>query len=75
MGADQAGDHAAAVDIADQHHRRIGRAGEAHVGDVAGAQVDLGRAAGAFHQHDVRLGRSRAKLSSTVRQQRGFIAW
>ena len=53
LGADQAGDHAAAVDVADQHHRHVGGAGEAHIGDVVGAQIDLGRAARAFDQHDV----------------------
>ena len=34
LGADQAGDHAAAVDVADQHHRHVGGARETHVGDV-----------------------------------------
>ena len=53
MGADEAGDDAAAVDIADEHDRHVGRLGEAHVGDVAGAEIDLGRAAGALDQHDV----------------------
>ena len=53
MGADQAGDHAAAVDVADQHHRHIGRLGKAHIGDVAGAQIDLGRAPRALDQDDV----------------------
>ena len=43
LGADEAGDHAAAVDVADQHDRHVGRARKAHVGDVAGAQVDLRR--------------------------------
>jgi hypothetical protein len=58
MRADEAGDHAAAVDIPDQHHRHVGRAGKAHIGDVAGAQVDLAGAAGAFDQHDVGLARA-----------------
>ncbi len=34
LGADQARDHAAAVDIADQHDRHIGGARKAHIGDV-----------------------------------------
>ena len=53
LGADQAGDHPAAVDVADQHHRHVGGAGEAHIGDVVGAQIDLRRAARAFDQNDV----------------------
>ena len=32
--ADQRRDHAALVDVADQHDRQIGRRGKAHVGDV-----------------------------------------
>jgi hypothetical protein len=39
------------VDVADQHHRHLGGARKAHVGDVAGAQVDLGGRAGTLH-HD-----------------------
>ena len=53
-----AGDDAAAVDVADQQHRHARGRGEAHVGDVAGAQVDLGRAAGALDQDEVGLGRA-----------------
>ena len=51
--ADETRDHAAAVDVADEDHRHARRLGEAHIGDVAGAQVDLGRAARALDQDDV----------------------
>ncbi|CAB5603692.1 Uncharacterised protein [Pseudomonas aeruginosa] len=51
QGADQVGEDPAAVDIGDQDHRAIHRFGEAHVGDVVGAQVDLRRRAGALHHH------------------------
>ena len=44
-GADKLGDHAAAVDIADQHHRHVRRFGETHIGNVGGAQIDFGGAA------------------------------
>ena len=44
-------------------HRHVGRLGEAHVGDVAVAQVDLGRAAGALDQHEVGLGATGARSS------------
>ena len=40
---------------ATQHHRHPGGGGEAHVGDVVGSQVDLGGAARAFHQDEVRI--------------------
>jgi len=53
QGSDQVGEHTAAVDVGDQHHRHVGRLGKAHVGDVAVAQVDLGRAACPLHQHGV----------------------
>ena len=65
LGADQARDHAAAVDVADQHHRHVGGAGKAHIGDVVGAQIDLRRAARAFDQDEVGSRLQRAKLSST----------
>jgi hypothetical protein len=57
QGADEMGEDAAAVDVGDQDHRHVGRFGEAHVGDVAVAQVDLGRAAGTFDQDAVELRR------------------
>ena len=48
--ADQMRKNTAAVDVGDQDHRAIHRFGKTHVGDVAVAQVDLGRAAGPFDQ-------------------------
>ena len=51
QGADQVGEHPALVDIGDQQHRAVHRLGEAHVGDVAGPEVDLGRRTGALHHH------------------------
>ena len=53
---DDLGDHAAAIDIADQHDRRIRRARKTHIGDVALPQIDFGRTAGAFDQHEIGLG-------------------
>ena len=47
------GDHAAPVDIADQHHWRLRCQCKTHIGDIAGAEIDLGRAAGAFHQNNI----------------------
>ncbi len=68
-------DHAAAVDIADQHHGHVGGPGEAHIGDVAGAQVDLGRAAGPLDQHEVGVGLETAEALDHGAHQRGFQAW
>ena len=48
MRAGKARDHAAAIDVAGQHHRHIGGGGKSHIGDVAGAQIDLGGTARAF---------------------------
>ena len=56
MGADHLGDHAAPVDVAEQHHGHGSGARKPHVGDVARPQVDLGGAAGALDQHEVGLG-------------------
>ena len=72
LGADEAGDDAAAIDIADQHHRHVGGARKAHIGDVVGAQIDLGGAAGAFDQHDVGLGLQAGEAVEHERQQLGL---
>src|SRR5206468_8578743 len=47
QGAEQGGEHAAAIDVAHEQHRRVRHARDRHVDDVAIAQVDLGRAPGA----------------------------
>ena len=51
--ADQRGEDAAAVDVADEQHGQAGGACKAHVGQVALAQVDLGGRAGALADDDV----------------------
>ena len=55
LGADEACDHAAAVDVADEHDRHAGRARKPHIGDVVWPQVHLRGAAGAFDQHEIGL--------------------
>ncbi len=52
-GADQARDHAAAVDVADEHDRHVGGARKPHIGDVVVPQVHFRGAARAFDQHEV----------------------
>ncbi len=47
------GEHPAPVDVADHHHRQVGGPGQAHVGHVGVAQVDLRRAARALADHHV----------------------
>ncbi|MNF88370.1 hypothetical protein D3C84_708630 [compost metagenome] len=72
-GADQMGEHAALVDVGDQDHRAVHRLGEAHVGDIAGAQVDLGRRAGALHHHH-RIRRAQARVGGQHGLHRdGFV--
>ena len=53
MRAGEAGDDAAAIDVPEHHHGHVGCRGKSHIGDVAGTQVDLRRAAGAFDQDDI----------------------
>jgi hypothetical protein len=65
-------DHAAAVDVAHHDHGHIGRTGEAHVGDVAGAQVHFRGAARALHQHDVGGFPQAGETVEHKRQQRGL---
>ena len=72
MRADEAGDHAAAVDVADQDHRHVGGLGKAHIGDVAGAQVDLGRAARALRPGRGR--RRRAEPREALQHRRQQLA-
>ena len=55
------GENAAAIDVADEHDRAVGGAGKAHIGDVALAQVDLGRAARAFDEHEISVRSSCAR--------------
>jgi hypothetical protein len=55
--ADEMGEHAAAVDVADEPDRDVDRLGEAHVRDVARAQVHFRRAARAFDDQPVELAR------------------
>ena len=74
LGADQAGDHAAAVDVADQHDGHIGGAGEAHIGDVVGAEVDLRRAARALDQDDVGFALQPREAVQHERHQLGLDA-
>ena len=69
MGADQLGDDAAALDIADQRHRNIGRLGKAHIGDVAVAQVDFRRTSCSFDEDEVRRVRETGERAEDGRQQ------
>ncbi len=63
LGADDLGDDAAAINIAEQDHRNVGGAGETHVRNVILAQIDFRRAAGPFDNDNVGLG---AKPRETV---------
>ena len=72
MGADEAGDHAATVDVADERNRNLRGNRKSHVGDIARPQIDLGRAARAFDEHDIGLS---AELRETIEdrwQQHGL---
>ena len=71
-GADDARDHAAAVDVADQDHRQIGGSGEAHIGDVDAGQVDLRRASRAFDQDQFRRRRKAPVAGQHHGQQFGL---
>ena len=54
--------------------RAVDRFGESHVGDVALAQIDLGRAAGAFDDHRRRTARAAARSdSSTASHRDGLV--
>ena len=55
LGPNDLGNDAAAIDVAEQNHRNIGRAGKAHIGDIVLAQIDFRRAPGAFNKNQIRL--------------------
>jgi hypothetical protein len=58
--ADEVGEHTAAIDIRDQHHRAVDRLGKAHIGNVTHPQIDLGGGAGTLDEHElVRAGEPR----------------
>jgi hypothetical protein len=62
----------APVDVADQHHRRVGGPGEAHIGDVARAQVDLGGGARALDEDEVGVFREAREAVQDGGQEPGF---
>ena len=64
----------AAIDIADEHDRHIGRVRESHVGDVVRAQVGFRRAAGAFDDDDVCCRAAAAKAFDRDLQQIALVA-
>ena len=75
--ADELREDAAAIDIADEHDRRLGALGHLHVHDIARLQVDLGGRAGAFDDDEVvtlRAGAASAVARSTSRSS-GLRRW
>jgi hypothetical protein len=70
--ADQMRENAAPVDVGNDDHRAIDGLGKAHVGDVAIAQVDLGRRPGALDQHAIVGRRQAPQDSSTAPIARGL---
>ncbi|MNC27018.1 hypothetical protein D3C75_751750 [compost metagenome] len=49
----QKGEDAPPVNIRNQQYRGVSPAGEIHIDDIPCLQVNLGRTAGAFHQHGI----------------------
>jgi hypothetical protein len=70
VGPDELGDDPAAIDVADQRDRHIGGLGETHIGDVASAQIDLGRAAGALDEDEIGIRRDSSERAEHHRHQR-----
>ena len=71
-GSDEARDDPAPVDVAHQRHRHVGDFGEAHVGDVPGAQVHLRRTARAFHQDQIGIPSQPLERFQDPREQPGL---
>ncbi len=68
----QMGEHAAAVDVGNQDYRAVRRLGEAHVGDVVLAQVDLRRAARPLATIRPKPALSRLKEAGTLSSSGGL---
>ena len=64
--------HSAPVNIAHQHHRHPCRRRKAHVGNIAPAQVHLGRAARALHDHQIMRRLQPGEAVQHRRHQRGL---
>ena len=75
LGADEARDDAAPVDVAHEHHGHVGGAGEAHIGDVAGLRFTSDALPAPSTSTRSASSDSRAKLSSTGGMSVGFLAW
>jgi len=69
MRADDGGEDAAAVDVADEDDRHVRRLGKAHIGDVALAQIGLGGAAGALDEDEVGFGAEPGEALEHARQE------
>jgi hypothetical protein len=71
-GAVERREHAAAIDVADQQHRRAAVARHAHVHDVVLREVDLGRASRALGDDEVVRGAQPVERAGHHRPQLGL---
>ncbi len=67
--ADDLRDHPAAIDIAYEHDRHVLGPREAHIGYIAGAQIDLGGRARTLHQNQIRLASQDREALAHAREQ------
>ncbi len=72
LRSDDLRDDPAAIYVADKNDGNVRRCGEAHVGDVPLAQVDLGGAARAFHDHEVAAGAETTEALQDTREKFGL---
>ena len=71
LRAHQLGDHTTPVDISAKDNGHVGCTCKPHIGNVAGAQIDLGRAAGAFDDNQIILAAQPIKAFQDILQQFG----
>lgn len=74
MRADKRGDDPAPVDVADENDGNAGLGRKAHVGDVAGPQVDFGRRPRTLDNDEVGAIADMGKAFSTDASNLGFSA-
>ena len=69
----QRGEHAAAVDVSDEQHRRVHHFRHAHIHDVIFAQIDFRRRACALNDNDIIFLRQTVICLQNIRNQLFFV--
>ena len=70
----EAGDNAAAIDVANHHHGHIGGHGKSHIGDITGAKIDLRRTTRPLDNDEIGVAANDLEALQHARQEFGLVA-